>query len=153
MSMREGMVVLFSLVVGFVMEILSLLGLSVEPGVFLSLMLFFFSSRRRHTRYWRDWSQTCALPILSDFLKTQPPEEAAVLAWPVVCGADVAARTKALSFNEGQLTIEVPDANWRNQLSAFIPRYLSGLNDLVGPVVKEIRFQLQGQVPRIKSPG
>src|SRR5947209_9603574 len=63
MSMREGMVVLFSLVVGFVMEILSLLGLSVEPGVFLSLFFFFFSSRRRHTRYWRDWSQTCALPI------------------------------------------------------------------------------------------
>src|SRR5947209_12173740 len=24
---------------------------------------FFFSSRRRHTRYWRDWVQTCALPI------------------------------------------------------------------------------------------
>src|SRR5438445_11656945 len=27
------------------------------------LTLFFFSSRRRHTRYWRDWIQTCALPI------------------------------------------------------------------------------------------
>src|SRR3712207_8357108 len=27
------------------------------------LHFFFFSSRRRHTRYWRDWSQTCALPI------------------------------------------------------------------------------------------
>src|SRR3712207_4685447 len=26
----------------------------------------FFSSRRRHTRYWRDWSQTCALPISID---------------------------------------------------------------------------------------
>src|SRR3712207_6884597 len=26
-------------------------------------MYFFFSSRRRHTRYWRDWIQTCALPI------------------------------------------------------------------------------------------
>src|SRR5438067_3566338 len=25
--------------------------------------LFFFSSRRRHTRSKRDWSQTCALPI------------------------------------------------------------------------------------------
>src|SRR5437870_13731538 len=24
---------------------------------------FFFSSRRRHTRWPRDWSQTCALPI------------------------------------------------------------------------------------------
>src|SRR5699024_8493569 len=27
------------------------------------LHLFFFSSRRRHTRSKRDWSQTCALPI------------------------------------------------------------------------------------------
>ena len=80
--------------------------------------------------------------IMSDFLKTQPPEEAAVLAWPVVCGAEVAARTKALSFSDGQLVVEVPDANWRNQLSAFLPRYLSGLSDLVGPVVKEIKFKI-----------
>src|SRR5690606_1386139 len=28
------------------------------------LFVFFFSSRRRHTRFSRDWSQTCALPIL-----------------------------------------------------------------------------------------
>src|SRR5215217_9417921 len=27
---------------------------------------FFFSSRRRHTRYWRDGVQTCALPIFVD---------------------------------------------------------------------------------------
>src|SRR5690606_5572125 len=26
---------------------------------------FFFSSRRRHTRFSRDWSSTCALPILA----------------------------------------------------------------------------------------
>src|SRR3712207_8977304 len=26
----------------------------------------FFSSRRRHTRYWRDW-RTCALPISDDY--------------------------------------------------------------------------------------
>src|SRR5690606_40942041 len=26
-------------------------------------VFFFFSSRRRHTRFSRDWSQTCALPI------------------------------------------------------------------------------------------
>src|SRR5690606_40786150 len=33
---------------------------------------FFFSSRRRHTRFSRDWSSTCALPILpgSEF---EPP--------------------------------------------------------------------------------
>src|SRR5207245_6093217 len=27
------------------------------------IIFFFFSSRRRHTRCYRDWIQTCALPI------------------------------------------------------------------------------------------
>ena len=80
--------------------------------------------------------------VMSDFLKTQPQEEAALLAWPVVCGAEVAARTKALSFADGRLTIEVPDANWRAQLSAFAPRYLSAFNGLVGELVKELRFEV-----------
>ena len=80
--------------------------------------------------------------IMSDFLKKQPPEEAAVLAWPVVCGAEVASRTRAVSFSEGRLTIEVPDANWRTQLSEFTPRYLSSLNELLPAVVKEVRFQV-----------
>src|SRR5256884_3399665 len=41
--------------------------LNFLPGWFaLSLLRFlFFSSRRRHTRCSRDWSQTCALPISS----------------------------------------------------------------------------------------
>lgn len=82
---------------------------------------------------------------MSDFLQTQPQEEAAVLAWPVVCGPEVASRTRAVSFSEGRLTIEVPDANWRNQLSAFIPRYLSSLNDLLPAVVQEVRFQIGDQ--------
>jgi predicted nucleic acid-binding Zn ribbon protein len=80
--------------------------------------------------------------VMSDFLKTQPQEEAALLAWQVVCGAEVAARTKALSFADGRLTIEVPDANWRAQLSAFAPRYLSVFNDLLGELVKELRFEV-----------
>src|SRR2546429_2785967 len=41
--------------------------LNFLPGWFaLSLLRFlFFSSRRRHTRCSRDWSQTCALPIFT----------------------------------------------------------------------------------------
>jgi len=62
------------------------------------------------------------------------------MAWPVVCGRDVANRTRALVFAEGRLTVEVPDAVWRAQLAAFTPRYLSGLAELIGPVVREIRF-------------
>ena len=81
--------------------------------------------------------------IMSDFLKTQPQDEAAMLAWPVVCGAEVASRTKALSFADGRLTVEVPDANWRSQLAAFTPRYLSGFNELVGTIVREVRFEVR----------
>ena len=82
---------------------------------------------------------------MGDFLKTQPAQEAPVLAWPVVCGADIAARTRALEFIEGRLTIEVPDITWRHQLAAFIPRYLSGFNELLGPVVKEVYFEAAGK--------
>ena len=80
--------------------------------------------------------------IMSDFLKTQPQEEAAALAWPVVCGSDVASRTKAVSFSDGRLTVEVPDANWRHQLGAFTPRYLSSFNELLGTLVTEVRFEV-----------
>src|SRR5204862_5503987 len=38
------------------------------PLFMLTVYRFFFSSRRRHTRSLRDWSQTCALPILGDSL-------------------------------------------------------------------------------------
>jgi hypothetical protein len=81
--------------------------------------------------------------VMSDFLKTQPQEEAAVLAWPVVCGPEVASRTKAISFSEGRLTIEVPDANWRKQLIAFIPSYIAGLDELLPKTVKELRFEVK----------
>src|SRR3712207_8021165 len=34
--------------------------------VYLSFLFFFFSSRRRHTRYWRDWSSdVCSSDLIS----------------------------------------------------------------------------------------
>lgn len=79
--------------------------------------------------------------IMRDLLKVQPHEEAAMMAWPLVCGKEVAARTRAVAFAEGSLTVEVPDATWRAQLMNFAPRYLSGLTELLGPVVRELRFK------------
>lgn len=79
---------------------------------------------------------------MSDFLRTQPPEEAAVLAWPVVCGATVASRTKAVKFEDGILTIEVADIGWRNQLSDLAPGYVFHLSELIGPVVKRVKFEI-----------
>jgi predicted nucleic acid-binding Zn ribbon protein len=80
--------------------------------------------------------------IMQDLLRARPAEEAVILAWPLVCGKEVAARTRPASFSNGSLTVEVPDATWRSQLSAFIPRYTAAFNDLLGSVVKQIRFQV-----------
>ena len=88
--------------------------------------------------------------IMSELLRTRPAEEAVVLAWPVVCGRDVAARTQAASFADGILTVDVPDATWRAQLAAFAPRYVSGFNDLLGPVVREMKFAVK-QSPHRKQ--
>jgi Dna[CI] antecedent DciA-like protein len=80
--------------------------------------------------------------IMSDLLRARPAEEAVVMAWPLVCGKDVAARTQAVSFAEGVLTVNVPDATWRAQLAAFASSYVRGFNDLLGPMVKEVKFKI-----------
>jgi len=36
--------------------------------------------------------------IMQDLLRARPVEEAVILAWPLVCGKEVAARTQAITF-------------------------------------------------------
>jgi Dna[CI] antecedent, DciA len=81
--------------------------------------------------------------IMQDLLRARPAEESVVLAWPLVCGKEVAARTTAASFSEGTLTVEVADAGWRNQLQSFTPRYLSGYEALLGQIVKSVQFRVK----------
>lgn len=78
--------------------------------------------------------------IAAELLRSRPPDEAVVLAWPLVCGKEVAARTRAVAFAQGSLTVETPDATWRRQLMSFAPRYIAGFTDLLGPVVQEVKF-------------
>ncbi len=80
--------------------------------------------------------------IMQDLLRTRPAEEAVILAWPLVCGKEVAARTRAVSFSEGTLIIEVQDITWRNQLQAFTSRYISGYEGLLGKVVQSVQFRI-----------
>jgi hypothetical protein len=89
--------------------------------------------------------------IMSDFLRTQPAEEAAVLAWPVVCGAKVASRTKAVHFDAGVLLIEVADINWRNHLRTLEHEYVRHLFELIGPVVKRVEFKLEGKIRNVEA--
>jgi len=80
--------------------------------------------------------------IMSDLLRARPAEEAAILAWPLVCGREVASRTRAADFANGCLTVEVSDPTWAAQLKSFGHRYVSGFESLLGPVVKEVKFKI-----------
>jgi hypothetical protein len=75
-------------------------------------------------------------------LRRSVPGEAAVLAWPLVCGVTVAERTRALKLADGILRVEVPDAVWREQLKALAPRYIAKLNGYAGKHVQGIAFVL-----------
>jgi hypothetical protein len=81
--------------------------------------------------------------IMQDLLRARPQEEAVMLAWPLVCGKEVAARTTAVIFSDGTLTIEVSDVSWRNQLQSFASRYLNGYEGLLGQVVKSVQFKVK----------
>jgi hypothetical protein len=84
--------------------------------------------------------------IVTDALSTAPPEEAAVLAWPLVCGTAVAEKTRALELVEGTLRIQVPDAGWRNQLFGFVPHYLDAINRIAAGKVEKLEFVIAGDV-------
>jgi hypothetical protein len=76
--------------------------------------------------------------IVVDAIRRAPPAEAPVLGWPLACGSTVAARTRAVSYADGVLNVEVPDAMWRNELVSLVPKYLATLNQFAN--VKRIEF-------------
>ena len=78
-------------------------------------------------------------------LRKSPPAEAPLLAWPVACGSAVAARTRAIAFEDGILRVEVPDAGWRRELQALAPRYLAALNRYLKGKVTEVEFIVAGR--------
>jgi len=80
--------------------------------------------------------------IISDLLRACPADEAVIIAWPLICGREVAARTIAVSFDAGSLTVSVPDRTWRSELTALAPRYVAGFEGLIGPVVREVVFKV-----------
>ena len=62
------------------------------------------------------------------------------MAWPVVCGSAVAERTRALSFEDGVLRVEVAGQQWKAELQALAPRYLAMINRYTTEAVRRIEF-------------
>ncbi len=82
--------------------------------------------------------------IVAASLRRAPAGLGPVLAWPVACGQAVAARTSALDFESGILTVEVPDAGWRAELRSLAPQYLAVINRYAGSGVRRIEFVVSG---------
>jgi hypothetical protein len=78
--------------------------------------------------------------IIAKALHRAPAGESALLAWPVACGSAVADRTRALSFSDGILRVEVADAGWRRELVHLAPRYVALINKYSATSVKRIEF-------------
>lgn len=78
--------------------------------------------------------------IMAEALQQGAPDEGPVLAWPLVCGSAVAARTRVLGFANGVLRVETQDETWRKQLLDFAPAYVASLNQLVSERVVRIEF-------------
>jgi predicted nucleic acid-binding Zn ribbon protein len=80
--------------------------------------------------------------IVAQSLRLAPRAEAPLMAWPVVCGSAVAERTRALSFEEGVLRVEVSGQHWKSELQSLAPRYLAVINRLITQAVRRIEFVL-----------
>ncbi len=78
--------------------------------------------------------------IVLDALLRTPAHETPVLAWPFACGPAVAEKTRALSFDNGVLIIEVADAGWRAQLTDMAPQFLARINQFAFARVTRLKF-------------
>jgi hypothetical protein len=81
--------------------------------------------------------------IVLDALRQAPREQGPLLAWPVIVGRAIAAQTKALEFTNGVLRVQVPDKNWRTELSAFAPQYIAAYRPIAE--VHSIDFVVAGE--------
>ena len=89
--------------------------------------------------------------IVAQSLRQAPPAQAPLMAWPVVCGSAVAERTRALDFQDGILSVAVPDAGWRSELQTLAPRYLAAINRYTVQMVRRIEFVVTRPETRDKA--
>ena len=73
-------------------------------------------------------------------LLRQVPEEAPLIAWRIVCGERIAARTEAVAFSQGKLTVLVEDKAWQAELGGLWNHYIAALGEILPGQVKSLEF-------------
>ena len=86
--------------------------------------------------------------IFAETLRREAGDDAPLLAWPLACGAKIAAKTAAISYADGVLTVEVSDANWQHQLQGLHYQYLAALKPISTQPVNTINFVVKGRSER-----
>ncbi len=86
--------------------------------------------------------------IIVDILRRAPAEDAALIAWRLICGSAVDARTTALDFREGVLRVKVPDSTWRANLQELAPQYLESLNRMLNTKAERLVFVTERTLSR-----
>jgi Dna[CI] antecedent, DciA len=81
--------------------------------------------------------------LVAASMRRVPALDAPLLAWPLVCGSVVADRTRAVSFTDKVLLVEVPDAGWKREMQNLAPRYVAGMNRYAGQKVERIVFVIR----------
>jgi hypothetical protein len=90
--------------------------------------------------------------IVAQSLRLAPRANAPLMAWPVVCGSAVAERTRALTFEDGVLRVEVTGVGWKAELQTLAPRYLAMINRYTSEAVRRIEFVVAPQENRDRQP-
>ena len=85
--------------------------------------------------------------IFADTLRRRASDDAPPLAWPLACGLTVAAKTSAIGYVDGVLTIAVPDTTWQQQLQGLNQQYLAALKQISPQPVTAINFVVRNQQP------
>lgn len=80
---------------------------------------------------------------INQVLRRIPSKDSVLVAWPVACGSAVADRTRAIRFENGVLSVEVPDQGWRRELNALAGQYVAAMNRVATERVQRIEFVVQ----------
>lgn len=80
---------------------------------------------------------------LARSLRTLTDADRLASAWPVACGRVMAEHGELVSFEEGQLRIEVSDAAWLRQMLSMRGQLQHELARIAGVAVTGIHFELK----------
>ena len=87
--------------------------------------------------------------IFAETLRREAGDDAPLLAWPLACGAKVAAKATAVGYADGVLTVEVLDMTWQHQLQGLHHQYLAVLKPVTSQPVNAIKFVVKGRPERL----